>query len=391
MKRIIILIGIIAWGPDLFSQNNTDNFISGVEKNNTTLSAFRKNADAERIGNKTGIYLQNPEVAFNYLWGNSSLIGNRTDLSIRQTFDFPTAYVYKSQISEFKNGQVELDYEKERKSILLQARLICMDLIYTNALKSEFSRIRENAQNIANSFKSKFETGDANILEYNKAQLNLVYINRDADLNEVQHTTLLAELKNLNAGIFIDFNDSIFPVQTIVADFEQWYKVAEQTNPLLTWIKQEVIISQKQEKLNAALSLPKFQGGYMSEKVPGQQFQGVTIGLTIPMWENKNAVQYAKAKTLAVQSVEADTRLRFYNKLKSLHTKATTLQKMLAGYRENQQLFNSSELLYKALVMGEISLAEYFFELSLVYESTKKLLELELDLNQTVADLYQYQ
>ncbi len=160
---------------------------------------------------------------------------------------------------------------------------------------------------------------------------------------------------------------------------------------LLTWIKQEVVISQKQEKLNTALSLPKFQGGYMSEKVPGQQFQGITIALTIPMWENKNAVQYAKAKTLAMQSVEADTRLQFYNKLKTLHTKATTLQKMVAAYRENQQLFNSSELLHKALVMGEIPLSEYFFELSLVYESTKKLLELELDLNQTVAELYQYQ
>ncbi len=233
MKRlIVVLISIIAGSHDLFSQN-TDNIISEVEKNNTTLSAFRKNADAERIGNKTGIYLQNPEVAFNYLWGNPSLIGNRTDLSIRQTFDFPSAYVYRSQISEFKNGQVELDYEKQRKSILLQARLICMDLIYTNALKSEFSRIRENAQNIANSFKSKFESGDANILEYNKAQLNLMYITRDADLNEVRHSTLLSELKNLNGGVFIDFNDGIFPVQTIAPDFEQWYTVAEQTNPFL--------------------------------------------------------------------------------------------------------------------------------------------------------------
>ena len=85
-----------------------------IEKNNTTLSALRKNTEAEKVGNKTGIYLQNPEVEFHYLWGNPSVLGNRTDISIKQTFDFPTAYRYKSQISNARNDQVELEYQKQQ-------------------------------------------------------------------------------------------------------------------------------------------------------------------------------------------------------------------------------------------------------------------------------------
>lgn len=392
MKILIpFLVSILGFCTNLFAQHSFDRIVSEVEKNNTALSAYRKNADAAQIGNKTGIYLQNPEVTFNHLWGNPSVMGNRNDVSIVQSFDFPSAYTQRNQIAELKNQQVELDYQKQRKAILLQTRLLCVNLIYVNALKSEFRVILKNAQNIADSYKSKFETGDANILEYNKAQLNLVNSKRDADLNEVRQTALLAELKSLNGGMSIDFNDSLFINQPISTDFEQWYGVAEQTNPILAWIKQEVVISQKQEKLSTALSLPKFQGGYMSEKIPGQQFQGVTLGMTIPMWENKNTVRYAKAQTQALQSAEADTRLQFYNKLKTLHTKAVTLQNMVSGYSEKKQLFNSSQLLQKAFALGEIPLAEYFFELSLVNESTKKLLELELDLNQTIAELYQYQ
>ena len=392
MKRLIILLSIILLpGVNLFSQNSIDNVIAEVQKNNTTLMALRKNADSELIGNKTGIYLKNPEFAFNYLWGSPANIGNRTDISVLQSFDFPSAYVYRNQISDYQNEQVELEFRKQSKSIIMQTRLVCNDLIYHNALKSELSRRMANAEKIAISFKSKFETGDVGILEYNKAQVNLLNLSKDAESVEIERNALLSELQSLNGGIIIEFTESVYPVQTFASDFEQWYIQAEQNNPVLKWLKQEVTISEKNEKLNTALGLPKFQAGYMSEDVVGQQFQGVTVGLSIPLFENKNAVKYAKAKTIAVQSAEADTRLQFYNNLKALHTKAVSQQNSLNDYRTNLQSFDNSPLLQKALDLGELSLAEYIFELSIYYESFDKLLELERDLNMTIVELNKYQ
>ena len=392
MKRLIILLSIILLpGANLFSQNSIDKVVDEVLKNNTTLSALRKNADSELLGNKTGIYLKNPEFAFNYLWGSPANIGNRTDISVLQSFDFPSAYVYRNQISDYQNEQVELEFRKQSKSIIMQIRLVCNDLIYHNALKSELSKRIANAEKIAISFKSKFETGDVGILEYNKAQVNLLNLSKDAESTEIERNALLSELQGLNGGIFIEFTDSVYQLLTIAGDFEQWYIQAEQNNPVLQWLKQEVTINEKNERLNTALGLPKFQAGYMSEDVVGQQFQGVTIGLSIPLFENKNAVKYAKAKTIAVQSAEADTRLQFYNNLKALHTKAVSQQNSLNDYRTNLQLFDNSPLLQKALDLGELSLAEYIFELSIYYESFDKLLELERDLNMTIVELNKYQ
>lgn len=374
----------------LFAQNNVDKVLSQIEKNNTTLSALRKSADAQKVGNKTGIFLKNPEVEFNYLWGTPSAIGNRTDFSIKQSFDFPTAYGYKNQISDIKNEQTELEYRKQQKTVLLQARNICIDLIYTNALKSEYGKRLNHAQNIAKSYKLKFDAGDANVLEYNKAQLNLLNLSNKIELIEIDRTALLSELTRLNGGIAIELADSEIQSQIIPADFEQWYTQAEQSNPILNWLKQEIEISKKQVSLNKALALPKFQAGYMSETVVGQQFRGVSVGLSIPLWENKNTVKYAKANTIALEAVAADNKVQLYNQLKTLHSKAISLQSNVTEYRSKLQSFNSSDLLKKALDKGEISLIDYIMELSIYYENVNKMLELDRDMNKAVAELNCY-
>jgi outer membrane protein TolC len=390
MKRAIIISAIMVLGFNLFAQNTIDTVLTEVEKNNTTLSAYRKSVDADKIGNKAGLLPKNPEAEFNYLWENPSAIGNRTDFSIKQSFDFPTAYSYKNQISNLKNEQAELEYQKQRKEILLQTRLVCTELTYKNALKVELSKRLNNATQIANAYKSKFNIGDVSILEYNKAQVILLNISKEAETNEIERNALLSELARLNGGAVIGFNDSIFVQANISPDFEQWYAQVEQGNPVLQWIKREIAVSQKQKQLSTSQSLPKFNAGYMSEKVVGQQFQGISIGVSIPLWENKNTVKYAKAKTIAIQSMEIDAKLQFYNQMKTLHSKAVSLQSSVTDYRQNLNAYNNADLLQKALDKGEISLSEYIFELSLYYESINKLLEMEQNLNKAFAELYRY-
>lgn len=391
MKQIIILtITIIAFGLNIFSQNNIETILVEIEKNNTMLSALQKSSEAEKLGNSTGSYLQNPEFEFHYLWSDPTSFGNRTDISIKQTFDFPTAYKYRNQIVDIKNQQVDLEYKKQLRNLQLQVRLVCFDLIYQNTLISELSLRMDHAKSIANSYKLKFDLGETNILEYNKAQLNLLNISKELELIEIERNALLSELRLFNGGINIDFTDSVFHSPELAVDFEQWYEIAEQNNPVLNWLHQEIKKSQKQEKFNRALSLPKIQAGYMSEKVVGLQYQGVIVGLSIPLWENKNTVKYAKANALAFESIAIDNRLQYYNQLKTLHTKAIGLQKSTTDYRLNLLLLDNSGLVKKALDKGEISMIEYILELSIYYESVDRLLKLERELNITVAELNQY-
>jgi hypothetical protein len=91
-----------------------------------------------------------------------------------------------------------------------------------------------------------------------------------------------------------------------------------------------------------------------------------------------------------LESIAADNKIQFYNHLKALHAKTVALQKNVNEYRSGVLSYNSSELIKKALDKGEISLIDYIFEFSLYYESVNKLLQLERDMNKTMAELNRY-
>jgi len=391
MKRAIIFNLLLVMVFSLGAQNTIDTVLAEIEKNNTTLAALKKSAEAETLGNKTGIFVPNPEVEFNYLWGSPGNIGNRTDFSIKQSLDFPTAYRFKNQISDLKNEQIMFLYRKELYAVRLQAKLIYFDVVYYNALIAELTKRVTYARQIAQSYKSKFDVGETNILEYNKAQLNLLNASKTLESTEVERSARLAELTLLNGGIPLEIAESEFQPVILPAGFDQWISQAEQQNPMLAWIKSEIEISSKQEGLSKALGLPKLQAGYMSESVVGQQYQGVTVGVSVPLWENKNRMKYAKANSLALESVETDNKVQFYNHLKALYNKAAGLQQNVAGYREGLSQYYNTTFLKTALDKGEISLINYITEFSFYYESINNLLTTERDLNRVNAELNQFE
>jgi len=392
MIRYIIIWAILFILPaSLSAQITVDSVLSAIEKNNTSLSAMRKSTEAEKFRNQTGIYLQNPEIGFNYLWGNPATIGNRTDINIKQSFDFPTAYGYRRQIADSRNLQSDLEYQQQRKEILYSARILCTDIMYANAVNEEYGKRLLHAQSIADAYMVMYEKGEVSILEHNKAQLNLLNLKKEAEARNIELAAFLKQLAALNGGIAIELSEKSFQARILPSDFDQWYSNAEKNNPSLLWLKQEIEVNQQQVKLNRALALPKASTGYMSEKIVGEHFQGISIGVSIPLWENKNTVKYAQAQTLALQSIETDRKLQFYNQLKIQYEKAASLQQTVNDYRQAIQSSNNAELLKKALDQGELSLINYLMELSFTYLAMDNLLKSEYELNKAISLLAQFE
>lgn len=387
MKAILISILALFASISLNAQNSVETALKTIEENNKTLKALKETAEAQKLENKTGIYLTNPEVGFNYLWGNPVDIGNRNDFNIAQTFDIPTITGMKSKIANERNDLVEWQYKAERMHLLLEAKQYCIELIYFNALKKELGIRLQHAETIAAGYQNRLNSGDANILEYNKAQLSLSAINGEISRIEVERNSLLSQLKRLNGGMDIIIDDEQFNQEQLPLNFDDWYGQAEQKNPILAYIKQEVAVSQKQVSLNKAMGLPKFSAGYMSEKVVGQKFQGLTVGVSIPLWENKNRVKQANAAVVAAQSRETDSKQQFYNQLQIQYNRALGLKNIAETYRKSLSTANSTVLLKKALDMGEISLLNYMVELGLYYNMVNQTLEAERDYLKALAEL----
>lgn len=387
MKKLIVSIMAILATSSLFAQNNINDVLSAIEQNNTTLKALRETSDAQKLENRTGIFLSNPEIGFNYLWGNPSSVGNRQDISIKQNFDIPTISGLKSKVANQKNELVEWQYKADRMNVLLEAKLYCLDLIYYNALLKELTIRLNYAETIALGQKERLDRGEGNVLEYNNVQLNLSTIKGEISRVSTERNAIVSQLSRLNGGIELALDDSGYEEIKLPVNFNDWFAVAEEKNPVLSYVKQEIELSKKQISLSKSMGLPTFSAGYMSENVVGQRYQGVSVGISIPLWENKNQIKQAKAAVRAAESRQVDTKQQFYSQLEILYQRTLGLQETAATYRSSLSNANNSQLLKKALDAGQISILDYIVEMGLYYNTINQTLEADRDYQKAFAEL----
>jgi outer membrane protein TolC len=122
------------------------------------------------------------------------------------------------------------------------------------------------------------------------------------------------------------------------------------------------------------------------EKVVGQQYQGIMLGISVPLWENKNRIKQAKASVAASEAREIDNRQQWYSQLQILYERTAGLKTIAEAYRQSLATVNNTDLLKKALDSGEISMLEYMLELGLYYNVINQALEAERDYQKSFAE-----
>jgi outer membrane protein TolC len=388
MKRIIITITLFLGCMTASSaQEGTDLVLRSIENNNGTLKALRESAAAQKLENRSGIYLPDPEIGFNYLWGSPGEIGSRTDVSIVQSFDFATVSGIKSRLSGARNELIDWQYKEERMNILLEARKYCIELVYYNSLQKEMDSRLKNARELAEAYKVRLDKGDANILEYNKIIINFSAVEGEMKRVETERKVILEQLKRLNGGTELALDGFSYQADNLPPDFETWFAEAAAKSPVLAYVRQESEVSKRELSLEKAGLLPKLSAGYMSEKVVGQQYQGLSVGLSVPLWSGSTRVKQARATLRASEARESDARVQFYGRLRSSFERVYGLKVAAETYRRALESAGNRDLLKRALDAGEISVLDYIMENSFYYNTVNQALEAERDYRLALAEL----
>mgnify|MGYP004652625185 FL=1 len=361
--------------------------LPAIERNNKSLQALRQEVEAEKAANHVGIAPANPEVEFSYLWGHGAEEGSRMDLSVSQSLPLSTLLGYQSRLAKQQDLRADLRLKVERTAVLLQAQQTCIDIVYTNAMLHEYGKRLAHAQTLADAYRQKFDAGNANALEYNKVRLNLATAQGEYQRLLTERSTLLEQLASLNGGEAIVLNDSVFEGVLPPADFDSWYAEAETRSPMLAYVRQEVAVAKADARLSKAEWLPDLSIGYMSEGMTGNYYNGVTVGVSVPLWQNSHRVRQAKASAEAAQLRADEQKQLFLSTLRTQYAAVMGLQKTWQGYHEALLLTNSADLLLQALQAGQISMLEYMMELSIYYDATAQALTAQRDYYTALAEL----
>jgi outer membrane protein TolC len=264
-------------------------------------------------------------------------------------------------------------------------------LIYRRKLQSELSIRKQNAEKWLSAFQTSVEKGQGNIMDLNKAKLQVIEIKAASQENISTTNQLIHKLTELNGGLPIEFADTAYASIDLIPNFEALLQEIRSNDPMWKYLEQEKVIGEQEISLSKSLNLPKIETGYHYQAILGQRFNGLHVGLTIPLWENKNKVKTQQAELFLNEATLHNHVLEQHYEVKQKYEQMTNLKITLDEYHTLFESLNSLDLLDKSLSLGQISTIEYFMELTYYYDALKNFLKIEMEYYMVVAELYKYQ
>ena len=391
MKQFIVITLLASAALSVNGQNSIDAVLRSIEANNKELQANNQLTVSKKLEAKLDNNLPDPSVSYVHQYGNREGMGIQGELVASQSFDFPSVYVQKNKLAKSKAASFDRQGAEFRQQILLQAKEICLDLVLLNQQRALLDQRRQNAEQLAELYAMRLETGDANILETNKIDLELLNAKTEARMNEPARIAKLQELATLNGGIAIDFTDTTYMSDGDILSFEELCAEAVTSNPQLLTLKSEQVAARRQLSVNKSKSLPSFELGYrMNTATGGERFNGFLVGISIPLFSNRNNVKQAKAQALYTDLQLESTTTTVESELHQLYNQSVALKTSMDEYNTVLKSQNSLALLNKAIQTGQISMIEYFVDVTTFYQSMQNYMQLQNEYQKVMAQLYKY-
>lgn len=391
MKRITLLTAALLAFAGVQAQNSIEQVLRNIESNNKDLHANAQLISSQKLEAKTDNNLADPTLSYAHLWGAKDKNETIGELVVSQSFDFPTLYASRAKLNRMKNNSFDGQALIFRQGILLQAKEACLDLIMLRQQQQILQERLRNAEELSAMYKKRLQTGDANVIETNKINLELLNVKTEAALNETALRNKLQELTTLNGNIPVVFEDTDYPSVIFPSDYQMMKTEVLAADPTLQALASESAAARKQIGVNKQGWLPKLELGYRRNTESGTPFNGVVVGFSFPIFENKSKVKVAKAQALNTDFLRESATQRAESEIAQLYREAQTLRTSMNEYEQTFQAQQDLSLLKQALTGGQISMIEYFVEVSVVYQSKQNYLQLENQYQKAMAKIYKNQ
>ena len=200
MKHITLLIASLLLTAGMHAQEAIDHILQQIEMNNRQLQANTQQTRSQQLENKASNNLPNPSLSYSHLWDSDDKNITVGELVISQSFDFPSLYATRNRVNRLKNAALDAQANALRQDILLQAKEVCLDIIQLHSQQQLLDERLRNAEELAQMYAERLRTGDANALETNKINLELLNVRTESRLNATALQAKLKELTVLNGN-----------------------------------------------------------------------------------------------------------------------------------------------------------------------------------------------
>lgn len=388
--RILFLACLILVSPLLPAQG-TDGIgrvLDEIERCNSSLQALRKEGDAAKYGLRGTLALPDPEAKVGYLWGKPSGIGRRKNVEVSQSLDLATLGGIRRRALQHEDRRIDGNWRVERMNVLLEARLLCLDVVYYNALIAQLDQRLANAEELAVLTARRLDAGHTDRMDLNGANLELATVRGETERALAEREAARMALRRLGAGESVALlTDTVFPAVDVPADFETWYNRTAAGGTVLSLSRQDIETGRSRLAVAKAERWPQLSVGFTAEYLTGERFQGISVGLSVPLWSGKRRMQQARADLAAAEARHDDTDRQYRGRLAELYRLQDGLRRTADTYAEALRSTDSTPLLRRALDEGSISLMDYLQGVRLYYDTQDRYLAALRDWHKACAEM----
>jgi outer membrane protein TolC len=329
----------------------------------------------------------------------NSFYRHDNNLSVSQTIPFPSVFTARNALAEAQVKGAELKSAYTKQELFFRIKESYYTLRYLFELRTLLGSMDSVYLHLSTVAALNYKTGEGTLLASASSDL------RQKDLeNRIRQLNTEIQLQNEKLQTLVGVSyavtaDTSQPAERAFVPVYDSSLLSE--NKQLAWLRQQVIIMEKEKTLAANSSLPEIKLGYFNQTLfgvplneanqafagPNNRFQGFQVGLAIPVWfvpeMNRNK---ANRKQVEVSAMQYDNE-RF--KLQSIYRQAYQDH---ARARQNLEFYKSvalpnAELILdqalKAFEGGETSYAEHLISIQQTASIRERYLNALNDYNQS--------
>lgn len=291
MRRYLIATAVALSACSAALADTVGDVLKQIAANNLTLQSVAHDTRADVLDVKATNTLGGPSVEYSPFFTKGYSGVAESELVVSQEIDFPTKYAARSKQAQMQQAVGEKQIAKQRRDILLQAQLVCLDLIRVNQTLAMLRERLGNSDTLLLMYEKRMEAGDANALELNKVKLDCMEVRTLVSEAEGERTALLQQLKQLNGGKPIDVATTELPHYEPIADFEQYRALALASDADVAVAQTALRAADLNLKQQKSEWLPNISFGYRRNTEQREAINGFMVGVSFPLYSNSSNVE----------------------------------------------------------------------------------------------------
>ena len=297
----------------------------------------------------------------------------------------------KSKVAVAQTKVSEAEYLKSQKELELEVAQLLDQWVYLGKKQQMLGQKVVLNKLSVDYYDSSLKKGESGKVEFNQSLLALADAEASSHANQMELDLVYMRLSSLNGGAPVDTAGLEYDLMALPLDFESWFARVADSLPAMQESMRQEVLSNAERKLAKAGWLPKLSVGYATEQSIESDVQGINLGFSLPLWENKNSVKSAKLKVAAAELKTAVQRQTLHDSFSQIYTQARTLEKQWTTYLKSwTRMEETHDLLSRDFQNGKTELPDYVDVISSLYDMEEKLLDMEYQYQQAKTALMIY-